>query len=130
MKLHNAVILSNNQKTKMNSFTSENFDKLIFTMIYCQVFFKLNIDFYFDHRPIQNQAHQKMVFKNISPCPYFLGIITVLFLSVVFIKKLLHCTCDALRDLVALAQFKKRKKHRWKSATLKITLLNGCFSRF
>ena len=38
--------------------------------------------------------------------------------------------CDALRDLVALAQFKKRKKHRWKSATLKITLLNGCFSRF
>ena len=47
--------------------------------------------------------------------------------------------CGALRDLVPFAQFKKRGKHSWKSATfskvaaatlLKVPLLHGCFSRF
>ena len=40
--------------------------------------------------------------------------------------------CDALRDLVPFAQFKKREKHPLRSATLvlKVTLLHGCFSRF
>ena len=44
--------------------------------------------------------------------------------------------CDALRDLVAFVQFKKREKHPWRSVTfrkpatlLKVTLLHGCFSR-
>ena len=36
--------------------------------------------------------------------------------------------CDALRNLVSFAQFKKREKHRWRSVTLlKVTLLHGCF---
>ena len=35
--------------------------------------------------------------------------------------------CDALRDLVAFVQFKKREKH---STLLKVTLLPGCFSCF
>ena len=42
--------------------------------------------------------------------------------------------CDVLRNLVPLAQFKKREKHPWRSATfislLKVTLLRGCFPRF
>ena len=50
--------------------------------------------------------------------------------------------CDALHDFVPFAQFKKREKHPWRSVTfskfagqkpltlLKVTLLNGCFSRF
>ena len=44
---------------------------------------------------------------------------------------------DALRDIVPFVQFKKRKKHPWRSVTfnqpatsLKVTLLHGCFSRF
>ena len=41
-----------------------------------------------------------------------------------------------MRDLVPFVQFKKRKKHPWKSVTfskvtlLKIALLHGCFLRF
>ena len=41
--------------------------------------------------------------------------------------------CDALRDLVPFAQFKKRGKHQWRIVTfskvtgLKVTLLHGCF---
>ena len=43
----------------------------------------------------------------------------------------LSSICDALRDLVAFVQFKKREKHWLKPATLlKLTLLHGCFSRF
>ena len=49
----------------------------------------------------------------------------------------LFCNCGALRDLVPFVQFKKREKHPWSSvnfskpATLqKLTLFNGCFSRF
>ena len=44
--------------------------------------------------------------------------------------------CGALRDLVPCSQFKKRKKHPWRSATfskvtlLKVTLFHGCFLRF
>ena len=40
--------------------------------------------------------------------------------------------CDALRDLVAFVQFKKREKHPWRSVNFtKINiLLHGCFSRF
>ena len=42
--------------------------------------------------------------------------------------------CDALRDLVPFVQFKKRKKHPWRSVflgkLLKAVLLHGCFSRF
>ena len=50
--------------------------------------------------------------------------------------------CDVLRYLVPFVQFKKRKKHPWRSVTfskvagkkpttsLKVTLLHGCFSRF
>ena len=44
--------------------------------------------------------------------------------------------CDALRNLVPFVQFKKRKKHPWRSvnfskvAGLKLTLLHGCFLRF
>ena len=50
--------------------------------------------------------------------------------------------CDALRDLVPFAQFKKREKHPKRSVTfskvasnksanlLKVTLLHGRFSRF
>ena len=41
--------------------------------------------------------------------------------------------CGALRDIVSFVQFKKRKKHPWRSATfniLKETLLHRCFSRF
>ena len=42
--------------------------------------------------------------------------------------------CDVLRNLVPLAQFKKREKHPWRSATfislLKVRLLRGCFPRF
>ena len=44
--------------------------------------------------------------------------------------------CDALRDLVPFAQFKKREKHPWRSvnfsevAGLKLTLLHRCFSSF
>ena len=44
--------------------------------------------------------------------------------------------CDALRDLVAFVPFKKREKHPWRSVTftacnlLKVTILQGCFSRF
>ena len=42
--------------------------------------------------------------------------------------------CDALRDLVAFVQFKKREKHPWRSVNfnkvpLKLTL-HGCFSHF
>ena len=32
--------------------------------------------------------------------------------------------CDALSDLVAFVQFKKREKHPWRSVNY------GCFSRF
>ena len=40
-------------------------------------------------------------------------------------------TCDALRDLVPILQFKKREKHPWRSVTFsKVTLLHGSFSRF
>ena len=48
--------------------------------------------------------------------------------------------CDALRDLVAFAQFKKREnihggvlilvKLQTSATLLKLTLLHGCFSRF
>ena len=39
-------------------------------------------------------------------------------------------TCDALRDLVPILQFKKREKHPWRSVTFsKVTLLHGSFSR-
>ena len=38
--------------------------------------------------------------------------------------------CGALRDLIPRAQLKKREKHPWRSVTLKVTLLHGCFSRF
>ena len=43
--------------------------------------------------------------------------------------------CNALRDLVTFAQYKKREKHPWRVLLLvklqaKITLLHGCFSRF
>ena len=47
--------------------------------------------------------------------------------------------CDALHDMVAFVQFKKRKKHPWRSVDfsllkpatlLKLTFLHGCFSRF
>ena len=38
----------------------------------------------------------------------------------------LHILCD----LVPFVQFKKQEKHPWKSVLLKVTLLNGCFSRF
>ena len=50
--------------------------------------------------------------------------------------------CDAWRDLVPFAQFKKREKHLWKKVTfcdtlsstpatlLKVILLHGCFTRF
>ena len=53
---------------------------------------------------------------------------------------------DALGDLLPFVQFKKRKKHPWRSVTfsksagfscrlkpaflVKVTLLHGCFSRF
>ena len=30
--------------------------------------------------------------------------------------------CDALRDLVPFAQFKKREKHPWKSVTFSLQL--------
>ena len=37
----------------------------------------------------------------------------------------------ALRDLVSFVRFKKREKHSWRRVTLlKVTLLQGCFSRF
>ena len=36
----------------------------------------------------------------------------------------------ALRDLVPFVQYKKSEKHPWRSFTLKVTLLHGCFSRF
>ena len=44
--------------------------------------------------------------------------------------------CNALHDLVAFIQFKKREKHPWRSVNFskvagwKLTLLHGCFSRF
>ena len=45
--------------------------------------------------------------------------------------------CDIFRDLVTFVQFKKREKHPWRSVIfskvaglLKVTLLQGCFSRF
>ena len=48
--------------------------------------------------------------------------------------------CDALRDLLPFAQFKKREKCPWRSVNfskvagsatlLKLTLLHACFSRF
>ena len=53
-------------------------------------------------------------------------------------KNLSMLICEALRDLVAYVQSKKREKHPWKSVNfsfkpatlLKLTLLHGCFSRF
>ena len=51
-------------------------------------------------------------------------------------QKLQSFICDALRDLVPFVQFKKCKKHPWRSVTLKpttllkVTLLHGCLSRF
>ena len=51
-----------------------------------------------------------------------------------------HFYCDALRHLIPFIQFEKREKHPWKvlllikwvkpAILLKVTLLNGCFSRF
>ena len=50
--------------------------------------------------------------------------------------------CGALRDLVAFVQFKRGKKHPWRSVNLsnvaglkpatllKLTFLHGCFSHF
>ena len=41
--------------------------------------------------------------------------------------------CDALGDLVAFVQFKKREKHPWRSVNMsKVAgcFLHGCFSRF
>ena len=45
--------------------------------------------------------------------------------------------CDVFCNLVPFVQFKKREKHPCRSATfskpatsLKVTLLDGCFSRF
>ena len=45
--------------------------------------------------------------------------------------------CGALHDLVPFVQFKKLKKHLWRSVSfskvatlLKLTLLYGCLSRF
>ena len=40
--------------------------------------------------------------------------------------------CDALRNLVAFVQFKKREKQPWRSINfrLKLTLPHGCFSHF
>ena len=53
---------------------------------------------------------------------------------------MLKTICDALRDLVPSAQFKKREKHPWGSVNfsklagfslqLKLTLLHEYFSRF
>ena len=34
-------------------------------------------------------------------------------------KIILHYVCDALRDLVPFAQFKKREKHNWRSVTFR-----------
>ena len=54
----------------------------------------------------------------------------------VFKLKINKAYCDALRDLVPFAQFKKREKHPWRSVTfkpatlLKLALLHGCFSCF
>ena len=53
-------------------------------------------------------------------------------------KNLSMLICEALRDLVAYVQSKKREKHPWKSVNfsfkpatfLKLTLLHGCFLRF
>ena len=46
-------------------------------------------------------------------------------------------TCNALHDLLPFVQFKEREKNPRRSVTfskvatlLKVTLLNGCFSRF
>ena len=41
--------------------------------------------------------------------------------------------CDALRDMVPFAQFKKREKHAWRRVAfskLKVTLFHGCLSPF
>ena len=61
------------------------------------------------------------------------------------VVNLKYFICDALRDLVPYAQFKKREKYPWRSVTfgkvagccrlkpatlLKITLLHGCFLPF
>ena len=59
----------------MKSFTSENFDKLIFKMNYCQIFFKLNIFHWF---LLQSQAHPKSSppkngFQKYKPMPLFYG---------------------------------------------------------
>ena len=50
-------------------------------------------------------------------------------------KKKKKYICDALRDLVSFARFKKREKHPRRSVNfskvlVKLTLLHGCFSRF
>ena len=47
-------------------------------------------------------------------------------------KLFLHATlCDVLRDLVPLAQFKKREKYPWRSVIFSIvTPLHECFSHF
>ena len=48
-----------------------------------------------------------------------------------------HFYCDAFRHFIPFTQFEKREKHPWKIVTfnkwvilLKVTLLDGCFSRF
>ena len=47
-----------------------------------------------------------------------------------FCLEIIHC--DALLGYIPFVQFKKREKHPWMSVTfsLKVTLLQGCFSRF
>ena len=44
------------------------------------------------------------------------------------LKTKVFSICDALRDLVAFVQFKKREKHLWRSVTF--SKVSGCFSRF
>ena len=53
------------------------------------------------------------------------------------VKSLENYTCDVSRDLVPFEQFKRREKLTWRSfifnkvaTLLKVTILDGCFSRF
>ena len=63
-----------------------------------------------------------------------------IFYCLSFSSVIAEVKCDTLRNLVALVQYKKRKKHPWRSVNfskvgetatlLKLTLLHGCFSCF
>ena len=54
-------------------------------------------------------------------------------MKVTYLVPIIYSYVVPLQDLVPFTQFKKRKKHPWRSVTfskVKVTLLHGCFSRF